>query len=99
MTSPFSNCCCLCLGEVTAADPTTGCTTASLRLTTEEEEPRRELLLLASRLFLRSVSTSTLWESVTWERYNQPRRNVMISGTCHAELLRRDPLSAMSAQL
>ena len=69
ITSPFSNSCGLFLEEeLTAAEPTTGWT-ESLRLTTEdEEEPRRELLL-ASRLFLRRVSTSTLWESVTLNEF------------------------------
>ena len=66
ITSPFSNSWGLFLGDVVtvAADPTTGC--KSFRLTTEELEPRSEFVLLASRLFLRRVSTSTLCESVTW---------------------------------
>ena len=38
-----------------------------LILTTEEELPRTELARLVSRLFFLRVSTSTLWESVTYK--------------------------------
>ena len=62
ITSPFSNCFCC---RPCAAAPTVGWSTSSDRFTTDEEEPRSDLAGLLSSVF-RSVSTSTLCESVTW---------------------------------